>query len=79
MHSATQHYGSCADAAYRWTGIFIIDNDGRKPLFPAHCFSLLFMDLAQDTFTTLTVYLSEQLAYTELQAEVSALLFGQEN
>lgn len=37
------------------------------------------MDLAQDTFTTLTVYLSEQLANTELKAEVSALLFGQEN
>lgn len=35
------------------------------------------MDLAQDTFTTLTVYLSEQLANTELKAEVSALLFGQ--
>lgn len=37
------------------------------------------MDLAQDTFTTLTAYLSEQLANTELKAEVSALLFGQEN
>lgn len=33
------------------------------------------MDLAQDTFTS--VYLSEQLANTELKAEVSALLFGQ--